>query len=104
MKRELTAPRILAFPAPRSESVELPNGRYFNRPWTLAGVQQAIEAGMWFEPTSRHEFQPHSGARLLATKHFSRLPRDQFGRIIRGSTEQTPVRRVFQQGRGRGAQ
>ena len=74
----------VAFPAPANESVELGSNSYFNRPWTLAGVQSAINAGMWFEPTGRHNFERNSGARLLATKHFFRLPRDQYGRIVRG--------------------
>jgi hypothetical protein len=73
--------RTLTVCAPASESVEHGDGKYHNQPWSIAGVTAAISAGMWFEPTSRHNFAP--GARKIALDHFYRLPRDQFGRIVR---------------------
>lgn len=78
-----TSTRTLTYPAPAREPVELPNGQFYTRPWTFVGVQEALAGGAFFEPTARHEFAPHTGAKSLAMKHWSRLPRDQFGRIKR---------------------
>jgi hypothetical protein len=94
--------RILSHPAPASEAVELGNGQYFNRPWTIQAVYDACDAGMWFEPTGRHNFADRA-ARKAAMDHYYRLPRDQFGRILRERFEPKPVIKPFQQGRGRGA-
>ena len=45
----------LTFPAPRKESVESEPGMYYMIPWTMEGVQEALEGGAWFTPGG-HDF------------------------------------------------
>ena len=98
----LTFTRLLTLPAPANESVELPGGGFYSRAWTTSGVLEALDAGMWFESTSRHNFDSRE-SRALAMNHYWRLPRDDFGRIFREKYTPTPKPKPFQQGRGRKA-